>query len=120
MSEKKKRKLGKMKQDKALKIALSLVEDYVTPRELEDSLHQLIGEKNIAKIAIAINPKAKVLEELAPWIEQEKAIAAKLDVKGKLLFNKYEADWNDRDYFRSIANFYLGFAAGLQLGGNRP
>jgi hypothetical protein len=121
MASKKTTKLPKTKVDKALKVAFGLLDKYsLTTQDLKDMLYERIECENIQKIAVAVDPKAATLEELTPWIAQAEAIKAKLDEEGKQLFHDYDSDWCDREYFRTIAAFYLGFAAGVQMGGNRP
>lgn len=119
MAKKTERKISKLKHDKALRAATMLLDEvidrYPITRYLHDQLTELLGDKHISKIATLIDPEAAKLEDLSAWIAQEKAIEAKLDDEGKELLRNFDNEWCNRDYFRSVASFYLGFVAGRQL-----
>ena len=108
-----------IKQDRALKVAYEVLGDHLSLRRLHDSLQELVKNEHVPRITKALDPKAAALENLDRWIAKDNAIKEKLDEDGKKLFNQYDSDWCDRDHYRCIANFYLGFAAGASIGGQR-
>ena len=103
------------KKDKALQIALGLVDENLTVHAIHDKLTELVGWEKITDIAAALYPHSAELEKVDRWIERERAIQAKLDAEGKQLFLKYDSDRSDREHTRAIAHFHLGFAAGMKL-----
>jgi hypothetical protein len=113
------RKVTPIKHDKAMKVAFDLIDEFqLNVKGLKEHLYEFLTEEHVREIALVVDPKANELENPTPWIELDHAIRAKLDDEGRKLFARYDDDWCQREYNRQIAAFYLGFAAGLRLGGS--
>jgi hypothetical protein len=106
--------IPKVKQERALRIALNLVSE-VTLREVWDMACTLTDHGQ--EIAAAIDPRAKDDDEKS--LKLYDSLLAKLDQEGKKRLLEYDNGWCDRDFWRCASQFYLGFALALKLMGLR-
>jgi hypothetical protein len=104
-----KKQISKVKPDRALEVARKLVDQHVTIQELWQHISEAVDFGS--EIGEAIDPEYKRLEDGNAWIAAQHALEAKLDPEGKKLFLQYDHDWCNRDYYRRLENFALGFAA---------
>ena len=106
-----KKKLSKVQSDKAFEVAQKLVAQHVSIKDLWNAVTEATDFGH--EIGEAIDPKYKKLE--TEWGTDE--LTAKLDEEGQKLFGQYDQAWCDRDYYRCLSNFALGFAAASAYSG---